>query len=435
MSRSGGPDAASSTPVPPVRPREIVGWAMFDFANSSYTTVIVTVAFSVFFTRLVAPGGAADFLWSVGISISNLMVVVSSPLVGAIADDLGRKKSFMAATYALCVAGTAALYFVLPGEAAFALTLFVISNVAYSLGENLNAAFLPEITTPATIGRISGFGWGLGYFGGLLSLLAVRPLLTAGFTLENLTNLRRVWLATALFFLVAALPTFAFLRERAPRAARCPVLESAARGAARIAATARSLGHFAQLARFLVVFFVYSCGLMTVIAFAGIFAANTLGFTGDELIVLFLVLQLSSAAGAFLFGLLQDRLGSKATIQITLVFWLAVCVATYLCETKTLFWAIALVAGLGVGSQQTASRALVGLFSPLEKSGEFFGFWGLAQKAAYATGPLVFGAISSASGSQRIAILATGLFFAAGLLGMLAVDQAKGRAAAASWRP
>ena len=173
---------------------------MFDFANSSYTTIIVTVAFSLYFTRLVAPGKSADFLWSLGVSISNFLVILASPVLGAMADDMGRKKIFLFGSYVLCVAGTAALWFVLPGQAGLGLTLFVLSNVGFALGENFAASFLPELSTPQNIGRISGFGWGLGYFGGLLCLVVVMPFLAGDFTLENVPKLRLAWLATAAFF-------------------------------------------------------------------------------------------------------------------------------------------------------------------------------------------------------------------------------------------
>ncbi|HNZ96650.1 MAG TPA: MFS transporter [Thermoanaerobaculia bacterium] len=423
----------SHSPVPPpVRRREIVGWALFDFANSSYTTVIVTVAFSVYFTKLVAAGPGADRLWGLGITASNLIVVLLSPLLGAAADETGRKKLFLFATYALCVAGTAGLWYVRPGAIALGLLLFVVSNVAFSLGENLVGAFLPEISTPANVGRISGFGWGLGYLGGLASLLAVRPLLRAGFTVENLAGLRLVWPVTAGFFLIAALPTFLFLRERAPRRSH-PFATSLRLGFGRLHETARALRHFSGLVRFLVVFFVYSAGLMSVIAFVGVYAERTVGFTPDELILLFLLVQISSAAGAIVFGFLQDRLGARATIQITLLLWIAVCALVWASTGKGVFWGVALFAGLGIGSLQSASRALVGLFSPVEKSGEFFAFWGLAGKGAYAFGPAVFGLISSATGSQKTAILATAVFFLLGFAGMFGIDERRGRAAAEAW--
>ncbi len=419
----------------PVARREIFGWAMFDFANSSYTTVIVTVAYSVYFTRLVAPPGRGDLLWGVGVLVSNALVVVLSPLVGAVADDSGRKKLFLFVSYAGCVAGTAALWWVRPGAVVLGLALFVVSNIAYSFGENFAGAFLPEISTPDNIGRISGFGWGLGYFGGLFALLAVYPLLAGDFVAANVGPLRWAWVVTAAFFGIAAIPTFVLLQERAPRGPSRTLAEHARMGYARLAETRRAIGRFRQLARFLAVFFVFTCGLAAVIYFSAIYASRTLGFDGGELIVLFLVIQISSAAGALGFGWIQDRLGAIRTVRLTLLLWLAVVVAAYFATTKPAFWAISLVAGLGIGSLQSACRALVGLFSPVEKAGEFFGFWGLAGKAAFAVGPFAFGALSSVTGSQRTAILATGAFFLFGLAGLAWVDEAAGRAAAESWRP
>lgn len=427
------PIAPSAPSVPPVTRREIVAWAMFDFANSSYTTVVVTFAFSLFFTRLVAAGPAADLWWGQGITISNLIVLLLAPILGAIADDSGRKKAFLFGTYVLCVVGTASLWFVEPGYVVTALALFVVSNVAFSFGENFAAAFLPEISTPDNVGRISGFGWGLGYFGGLLSLLAILPFVKAGFELENLENLRKVWPVTALFFLVAALPTFLILRERAPRRSHS-LAHYAASGFTRLATTVRSAAYFRQLVRFLTVFFLFSMGLTSIIAFVSVYAERTVGFSIPELLALLLVLQVASAGGAFLFGSIQDRIGARRTIQIALVLWIAVSAAVVTTSDKRVFWVTALFAGLGIGSLQSASRALVGAFSPVTKSGEFFGLWGLAGKAAYACGPLVFGWVSSITGSQRTAALVNTAFFLAGLLGMFLVDERAGIAAAGAWR-
>ncbi|MFL6196251.1 MAG: MFS transporter [Thermoanaerobaculia bacterium] len=418
--------------VPPATWREVWAWAMFDFANSSYTTVIVSVAFGIYFTRLVAPAGRGDSLWGLAILFGNLFVLLLSPVIGAVADDSGRKKLFLAFTYATCVLGTALLWFVTPGRVGLGLALFVLSFVGFSFGENLAGAFLPEISTPANVGRVSGFGWGLGYFGGLGCLVVVMPMLKGGYNLENLPNLRLAWLATALFFLVAALPTFLFLRERAPRG-NGTALEYVRAGFARIASTAHSVRHFSELVRFLTVFFVYSMGLTSVIAFAGIFAERTLHFTSTEVTWLFIALQLTSAGGAFLFGFIQDRVGAARTIQATLVIWILVCVGVYFCQTKGLFWGIALAAGLGIGSLQSASRGMVGLFSPTEKSGEFFGFWGLAGKGAYMLGPFIFGLISTQTGSQRVAILSTAVFFIAGLIGMAFIDEKRGHREAETW--
>jgi len=405
---------------------------MFDFANSSYTTVIVTVAFSVFFTKVVAAGPAADLWWGRGVWASNLIVLLLSPVIGAMSDESGRKKHFLFASYLLCVAATAALAIAGPGDVALALGFFVLSNVAFSFGENFVASFLPEISTPETVGRISGFGWGLGYFGGLASLLIIKSRIDGGFTVENLGNLKAAWIITALFFLVAGIPTFAILRERAPRRSE-PLSYYVKNGFGRLAQSWNAARQFRQLLRFLFVFFVFSMGLTAIIAFVGVYAERTVGFAAGELIVLFLLVNVSSAAGAFIFGFIEDKLGARRTIQLTLVIWIAVCVAVYLTHSKQVFWGIALFAGLGIGSLQSASRGLVGLFSPVDKAGEFFGMWGLAGKGAYACGPLAFGWISAVTGNQRLSVLAVALFFLLGLAGMFLVDENEGRAAAAAW--
>lgn len=419
---------------PPVTRREILAWAMFDFANSSYTTLIVTVAFSVYFTKLVAPGPYADFLWGLGITVSNFVVMLSAPFIGAAADVTGRKRELLGASALLCIVATAALTLVEPGDALLALLLFIASNTGFALGENLIAAFLPELSTPENIGRVSGLGWAIGYLGGLACLVACWPFLAGGFTAANLDGLKSVWLVTAAFFLVGSLPTFLLLRERVPKKPWSGIGQCAQLALGRIRETAAALATFRDLARFLATFLCFMCGLATIISFASIFAERTLGFTTGELILLFVALQVSATAGAALFGLLQDKIGARRTIEISLLLWISVCVSAFLVEAKTQFWGVALIAGLGIGSLQSASRALVGTLSPLSKTGEFFGLWGLAGKGAAMLGPIVFGAVSSASGSQRIAILTTAAFFIAGLAGLRSVNEERGRTAAAEWR-
>jgi UMF1 family MFS transporter len=427
--------AESPVPPPPVARREILAWAMFDFANSSYTTVVVTFVFSAVFAQIIAAGPAADLWWGRATMISNGIVFLLSPLVGAIADESGRKKAFLFASYLVCIAGTAALWVIEPGEVALAIALFVVSNIAFSFGENFAGAFLPEISTPSTVGRISGFGWGLGYFGGLASLACVYPLVAAGgIELANFSNLRLAWPVTALFFLVAGLPTFLVLRERAPRRSE-PFSYYVRNGFGRVAQTFRLARQFRELMRFLAVFLVYNTGVTAVIAFSGIYAVRTFGFTTGELFLLGVGLQIPAALGAFVFGLLQDRVGARRSLQVVLVIWMLVTAFAAAAPTKTGFWIAAMGAGLGIGSVQAASRALVGLFSPVDKSGEFFGLWGLAGKASYAVGPALFGLVSTLAGSQRTAVWVNGIFFVAGLAGLFLIDERRGRAAAEAWSP
>lgn len=423
----------SVAPSPPVRRREIFGWAMFDFANSSYTTVILTVAFGVFFSKLVAPPGQGDALWGSAIALSNLIVMVASILVGAVADGAAKKKVFLFVTYLGCVVGTASLGLIGPGQVTLALVLVIVSNIAFSLGENLTASFLPELSTPKNIGKISGLGWGLGYVGGILSVIAIQPLLKGGYTVENLANLQLAWLVTAGFFLVAGSITFLLVRERAVATPGVAWSAHAREGLKRIRETMAEIGHFRELTRFLTAFFCYQAGLASVFLFSGLYVTQTLGFEPAEQALLFIVMNLSGAIGAIGFGFIQDRLGALRTVRWTLLFWVVVTVGAYLSQTKGQFWIVGTCAGLGMGSLQSASRALVGLFSPVAKTGEFFGFWGLAGKGAYVVGPLVFGWLSSTTGSQRIAILSTAGFFLLGFLLIGRVDEAAGRRAAAQW--
>jgi UMF1 family MFS transporter len=427
--------AVAPTAPPPVARREIVAWAMFDFANSSYTTVIVTFVFSTVFTSLIAAGPAADLWWGRATMVSNLVVLSLSPLVGAVADESGRKKAFLFASYLVCVLGTASLWLVTPGQVVLAIALFVLSNVAFSFGENFAGAFLPEISTPANVGKISGFGWGLGYFGGLASLACVYPLVAkGGIELENFANLRLAWPVTGAFFLLAGVPTFLWLRERAPRRSE-PFSYYLRNGFGRVAQTIRLAGRFGQLIRFLGVFFVFMIGVNATIAFSGIYAVRTFGFSAKELFLLGVGLQIPAALGALLFGFLQDRVGARRSLQIALLVWVAVTVASATAPDKRGFWIAAMFAGLAIGSVQAASRALVGLFSPVDKSGEFFGLWGLAGKAAYACGPVLFGWVSSSVGSQRAAVWVNGVFFVLGFLLLFFVDERRGRAAAEAWSP
>jgi UMF1 family MFS transporter len=320
-----------------------------------------------------------------------------------------------------------------PGAIAPALALFVAANIAYSVGENLIASFLPEIARPEDMGKVSGFGWAWGYLGGLVSLGLCFPLVAPGFTVGNAANLRLTNVVTGAFFLLAGLPTILFLRERARPRPLPGGRGYIGHGFAEVLQSLRHVGHFRELAKFLVVFLLFNCGIVIVVSFASIFAERTLGFGPLELVAFFLVVQVSAALGAFVFGFVQDKLGARRTIVLTLSIWLLVTLGCYFIESKALFYIVGNVAGLAIGSSQSASRAPVGVLAPPSRSAEFFGFWGLFWKLSSAIGPLFFGLASWASGSQRVAILVTGAFFLLGIAGMLFVDEPAGRRAAEAY--
>jgi UMF1 family MFS transporter len=411
---------------------------MYDFANSGYTTVVLTAVFNAYFVGVVAGDGAdrsgmATLLWTVAMAITNFLVLVSAPVLGAIADHGAHKKRFLAFTTIGCVLFTILLGFVGRGDVALGMALVILATFMFASGENFIAAFLPEIASQREMGRISGYGWSLGYLGGLLvlglCLAYIQWAQARGDVAEQFVPVT-LWITAAMFAL-AALPTFIWLRERAVPQRLAPGESYVRTGFARVRHTLAHARHYRDLFRFLVTLAVYYCGINTVVVVAAIYAQETMGFTMQENIILILVVNVTAAVGALLFGLVQDRLGSVRTLAVTLVVWIVALVLAYFIESRAGFWVVANLVGLALGSSQSAGRALVGQFSPPERSAEFFGLWGLAGKLAAVIGPLVYGLVTFLThGNHRQALLSTCAFFIAGLLLLLTVNERRGRAAA-----
>lgn len=400
----------------PVTRREIFGWCCFDFANSAFTTIIVTVVYAVYFKDVVA-GGAAEAAgwWGRTLALSQAAVIVLAPWLGAMADYTGRKKRLLLGSAAVCSAATALLALTGPGDLWLAVTLVALANVAFCLSESACASFLPEISTPANVGRISAYGWSFGYMGGLLSLA-----LALGLIVGLGASARWTFLMTGVFFIVATLPTLLFLRERAQPRALAGGEGFATAGWRAMVRTARELPRHRTLAGFFVAFTLFLSGLMAIITFASLFGAEVLRLTATENLLLFAGLQVSSALGALAFGILQDRLGAKPALVTSLLLWIVVCGWAAFCRTKTEFFIIGAIAGLGIGSIQSASRAVVSALTPTGRAGEFFGFWSLFARLGGVIGPLLMGELATAHGF-RIAVLANGGFFLAGLAVVLAL--------------
>lgn len=406
--------AAPASDFPPVRRREIFGWCCFDFANSAYTTIIITVIYSVYFSNVVAERApAASAWWGLTLGLAQLAVLLVSPLIGAMTDLRANKKTWLAASAALCSVSTAALWFVGPGEIGLALGLVALATMAFYLSENICAGFLPEISTQENAGRISGLGWSFGYFGGLISLVI------ALWMMEGLGwPVPAVFLMTGAFFALAATPTLLLLRERARPRALPPGRSLLAASWGENLRSLRALGSHRTLAIFFVSLFFATAGLTAVVAFASQFADRELHLDDKERITLFIVLQLAGVAGAAGFGWLQDKTGPKLALVLALLLWIAVCVGGYFCETKSFFYAVGVGAGVAMGALQSGGRAVVALFTPEGKSGEFFGYWGFFSKLAGVVGLPVFGLLSSLL-DFRAAILVNAGFFLVGLLVLL----------------
>ena len=334
----------------------------------------------------------------------------------------------LAVSTVVCIAGTVALAWCRAGTVAWATAFIVVSNVAYSMGENLVAAFLPELSRPEALGKVSGWGWSLGYFGGILALgLSLAWVMTAearGSTASDAVPGTMV--ITAAIYGVAALPTFLWLRERA-----VPAATPGTRAAMlRLLETARSARRYADLLLVFACGVFYQAGVATVIALAAIYAEQVMGFKTRDTIMLVLVVNVTAAIGAFGFGYAQDRLGKVVALRATIVGWIAMTVIAYFSTTTASFWVAANLAGLCMGSSQSAGRALVAYLAPPERSGEFFGLWGVAIRLAAILGPLSYGAVTWIThGNHRLAILLTGGFFLVSLVFLAFVRESRGRAA------
>jgi UMF1 family MFS transporter len=409
-----------------VKLREVWAWSMYDFANSAYTTVVITAVFNAYFVRAIA-GNAdwATFAWTAALSLSYAAILLTGPLVGAWADLHAAKKKLLLLCTVGCVAFTAMLYYAGPGSVATALALVLLSNYFFGTGENLIAAFLPELASSQAMGRVSGWGWAFGYLGGLAALGLCLAYITGNPGRSANEVVPVTMLITAAFFALAATPTFLFLKERArPQ----PQQESPWR---RIRETLAQASRYRDLRRFLVCILFYQAGITAVVALAAIYAEQAMNFTTQQTIVLILVVNLTAAVGAFAFGYLQDAIGHVRALALTLAGWIVMVLIAGFSHSSASFWLAANLAGLCMGSSQAAGRAVVGYLAPPARLGEFFGLWGLAVKAASIFGPITYGAVTWIfAGNHRLGIFAVGLYFVAGLALLARIDVERGRAAA-----
>jgi len=411
-----------------VRLREVWAWSMYDFANSGYTTVVITAVFSAFFVAGVAGKAPwATFAWTAALSFSYLAVLLSAPLVGAWADAHAAKKKLLLLATVGCVFFTGLMYFVTPGAVVFALFLIILSNFFFATGENLIAAFLTELADSKAMGRVSGWGWAFGYLGGLVSLgISLAYILTSEKSGQTAAQFVPVtMLITAALFALCATPTFLFLKERA-RPHR--ELEQPWK---RVRQTLRQARNYRDLWRFLTCILFYQAGIMAVIALAAIYATEAMKFTFVDTIILILVVNVTAALGAFGFGYLQDAIGHIKAMTLVLIGWIIMIALAYIAESVALFWVAANLAGLCMGAAQAAGRAIVGYLSPPARTAEFFGLWGLAVKAASIFGPITYGAVTWIfEGNHRLGILAVGAYFVVGLILLVGIDVERGRRAA-----
>ena len=413
---------------PGVKRKEVFGWAMYDFANSGYTTVVITAVFAAYFVGAVANQAEwATLAWTSALSVSYAIVMLTMPAMGEWADRHAAKKKLLMAVTAACVVSTAALAWVGPGEVLLALILIVISNTFYSYGESLTAAFLPELAKPEAMGRISAWGWAWGYLGGMLTLgLCLAYVLWAqgqGQTAGQFVPI--TMLMTAAIYALAAGVTFALIKEHAqPQLTR----QTSAGRWQQLVQTFKEARAYKDFMQLLACAVAYQGGVAVAITLAAIYAEQVIGFEPQETMMLIFVLNIAALVGSLVLGYAQDRIGHKLALSLTLWGWGITCVLAALSTSKEMFWWAAILAGVCMGSSQSTGRAMAGLLIPSKRLAEFFGLWAFAIRLASILGPMGYGLMTWATeGNQRLAIAATSILFLLGWLLLLPINVQRGQ--------
>lgn len=394
--------------------KRIFVWSLYDFANTSYSIVVVTFLYAVYFKKVVAQGQPiGDLYWSIGMSSAMLITAFLSPILGAISDYSAGKKKFLLFFTILCIVFTSLLYFVQTGNIFWGLIFFIFANIGFEAGLTFYDAFLPELTEPKNFGRVSGYGFAMGYFGSLCILFITLPFI------QN-EMLRETFPIAALFYLIFSLPLFLFLKEE--KKPKVKGINFVKLGLGRVYNTLTHLKDYKNLATFILAYFFFIEGVNTIIYFSGNYASTTIGFTEEDLLIFFIIVQTTALIGSILFGILADKIGLKITLMISLGIWLCTTFMAYISVEKLTFYIVGTLAGFALGSSQSTSRSLMSKLTPYEKRTEFFGFYSFFGKSSAILGPMIFGLVSYGTGSQRIAILTIAFFF---IVGMLILTQVK----------
>ena len=392
--------------------KEVISWSFYDFANQPFSTIIVTFIYGAFFTSVIASDEkTGTLLWTNGIAITAIIVSILSPILGALADKAGYRKFFLISFTWICAVFSILLYFPQSGDVFFALSLFVIANIAFELGTVFCNSYLQDLADEKNSGKISGFSWGLGFVGGLLALFLSFSL----FELDS-SGIRGINILVGVWFLIFSIPTFLFVKDRKKdKLTKKHFLDSFAS----IRTTFKEVVKYRTIMKFLIARLFFNDGLITIFSLGGIYAIGTLDFSIPEVMTLGIVLNISAAIGSFIFGYLEDKIGVKEVINLSLVVLvfstLLAFIAPYFIFQKEIFWVAGVLIGLMVGPNQSCSRSLMAKLTPKEKQNEFFGFFALTGKATSFLGPILFGIITF-NFSQQVALWVVIFLFLIGLI-------------------
>ncbi len=389
--------------------KDVFSWSLFDFANSSFATIVVAFVYAIYFKKVVAQNlPVADFYWSTAINVSMILVAFLSPVLGAACDYYGNKKKYLVIFTYLCITTTSLLYFVGEGMIFWGMLLFILANIGFQAGLNFYDAFIKEISQPENYNDVSSLGYAVGYLGSLAALGAVIVLKEEP---------RLTFIACAVLFFVFSLPFFLFVKEKKVK----PAVEISGTnfisiGLKRTSETLKHISQYKNIRTYLLSYFLYIDGVNTIIFFSANYAQTTLNFEIPDLIMFFVIVQVTALIGSFLFGKIADKKGTKSTLSFIIIGWAILTFLIFFANDKTTFLVIGALAGTFLGSSQALSRSLMGKLTPDEKKTEFFGFYSLFEKTSTILGPLTFGLVSWLTGNQRFAVISIVIFFVAGYL-------------------
>ncbi|WP_081816411.1 MFS transporter [Fodinicurvata fenggangensis] len=427
--RNSGPATHLMTAGPEIqskrsasRPAQFA-WCLFDWANQGYPTVIETFIFATFFTQAVAVSPTeGTALWGYTLSVAGFLIVILSPILGAISDEGGRRKPWLLFFSLCCVSACALLWFTRPDPSwvVWALIFFCISATTFEFTQIFYNAMLSDLVPMHRIGRLSGFGWAAGYTGGLtvltlILLLFVQPETPwLGLDKESGEHVRISALIVAGWWILFSLPLFMLVPDQPSR--HLPLRQAALQGVRTLLHTLRNIRHYSNVARFLVARMIYNDGLNTLFAFGAIYAAGTFGMQFEEILLFGIVLNISAGIGAFAFGLIDERLGSKRIIMLSLVALIIIGILLILTTSVAFFWVLGVAIGCFFGPVQSASRALMAQIAPPGLEARMFGLYSLSGKAIAFVGPAVLGLVTDVFESQRAGMATIAVFFLIGLV-------------------
>ena len=393
--------------------KEIISWSFYDFANQPYTTLIITFIYSAFFVNYIAPNETnGTFLWANAISITAICVGILSPILGAFADSGGYRKFFLIFFTILCSIFTALLYIPDSGDVFLALVLVILSNIAYELGTVFSNSYLIDLSNNKNVGRISGTAWGFGFVGGLIALFCALTF----FDVNIPNDIKLINIFVAIWFLFFSLPAFFFLKDRKKEKL---LMSNVILSFRSLKITFKEIYQYKKILNFLIARLFYNDGLITIFALGGIYAVGSLDFSMREVLILGVVLNIFAAIGSFTFGYIEDKIGVKNVINISLLILIFATLLAFIAPwtnfPKETFWLAGVLLGTMIGPNQSCSRSFLSQIIPIEKKNEFFGFFALTGKATSFLGPLLFGIITTLH-SQQFALLSVVVFFILGYI-------------------